>query len=87
MKVKIKVVQCCGETEGKVLLLSDVVLLFQRTPQNDTAFHLDLTDFGGMYFLCCMKASDPIPGEPILYSYNKLDGNTGALTCKIVVTC
>lgn len=88
MKVKIKVVEHReGNTggqrrpgRGKGL----TALRQQRNPKNartcltDTGFHLDSPDFLlGIYFLCLVKASDPIPGEPILYSYNKLGGNVG----------
>lgn len=41
----------------------------------DTDFHLDLIDFVWIHFLHLVKASDLIPAWPILYSYNKLDGD------------
>lgn len=54
------------------------MLLFPKMTQMhlaDMDFHLDLIDFVWIRFLHLVKASDPIPAWPVLYSYNKLDGD------------
>lgn len=63
---------------GKKRLPAFKTLLFPKMTQMhlaDMDFHLELIDFAWIRSLHLVKASDPIPAWPVLYSYNKLDGD------------